>query len=234
MVRVTEHTIRLTLDIAMTVLLLCSFAYRITGDTAHEWIGVVILLLFILHIIINRKWFTLIFNGAYSSRRVIMTVVNLLLAVDFAILLITGLSHSRTVLSFLHLSGSITLRQIHTTAAYWGLILIAVHIGIHWRIIINFVKGIAENKKGFPCKIIMRVLAIAFVIFGVWSSFDRDIFSKLFLGFSFDYWSPESPIVLFFAETISIMGIYIFTSYHFMKLLDWLKKSNRFQSESEQ
>jgi hypothetical protein len=224
MVRVIKQTVRLTLDIAMTIILLCSYAYRITGDTAHEWTGIVLLLIFIIHIIINYKWFKLIFNGAYNPHRIIMTGVNLFLAIDFAILFITGLSHSRTVLSFLHLSGSITLRQVHTTAAYWGLILIAVHIGIHWRIFINFIIGITENKIKFPCVIIMRILSIALVVFGVWSSFDRDIFAKLFLGFSFDYWPPERPIVLFFTETISIMGVYIFTTYYFMNLLVWRKK----------
>jgi hypothetical protein len=33
---------RLTLDFAFTVLLLCALMYRVTRDTAHEWIGVAV------------------------------------------------------------------------------------------------------------------------------------------------------------------------------------------------
>jgi len=220
---ITKKTVRLLLDITITVILLCSYAYRITGDKAHEWIGITLFLCITLHIIINLKWFKTIFKGAYNPRRIIMTTVNILLAVDFAILLITGLSHSRTLLSFLHLSGSMVLRQIHTAAAYWSIILTAVHIGIHWGLFINAVMGKVRNEKKLLFGIIMRILAIALFAFGVWSSFDRDIFSKLFLGFSFDYWSPEKPIILFFVETISIMSIYIFTAYYCLKIIEVIK-----------
>jgi hypothetical protein len=52
------------------------------------------------------------------------------------------------------------------------------------------------------------------------------MFAKLFLGFSFDYWAPERPFILFFAETLSIMGLFVFVTYYFMKLGFWLKNHN--------
>jgi hypothetical protein len=58
--------------------------------------------------------------------------------------------------------------------------------------------------------IIVRAFAFLFAVFGVWASFDRDMFSKLFFGFSFDYWPEERPAVLFFAVMLSIMGVYVF------------------------
>jgi hypothetical protein len=218
MVRVIKQTVRFTLDIAMTIILLCSYAYRITGDTAHEWIGIVIFLFVTIHIIINRNWFKLIFNGAYSQRRIIMTVVNLLLAIDFSILFITGLSHSRTVLSFLNLQGSIILRQIHTTATYRGLPLIGVHIGLHWGMFTRFI-----SKNRFIIYI-MCILALLFAAFGIWSSFDRDMFSKLFLGFSFDYWPEERPAILFFLIMLLIIAVYIFITYYLLKILKLQRK----------
>jgi hypothetical protein len=212
---------RLIIDIAMTILLLCAFAYRITGDAAHEWIGVSVFGLFIAHNIINRKWYKTIFKGAYTMRRVIMTAVNLSLALTMVTLITTGLLDSRTVLAFLHLSGGMALRKIHTTAAYWGLLLIAVHIGLHWGMFIN----IARNMTGITTKnrvrtIIIRLLAFLIVITGIWWSFDRDMFSKLFQGFSFDYWDEERPALLFFTANLSIMAIYIFVTYYGIKLLE--------------
>ena len=69
------------------------------------------------------------------------------------------------------------------------------------------------------CTIIARFFAVALVVFGIWSSFDKDMFSKLFLGFSFDYWPEERPAVLFFTEKLSIMGVYIFTGYYVLEIL---------------
>jgi hypothetical protein len=215
---------RIIIDLAMTVLLLCAFAYRITGDTAHEWIGVSVFVLFTTHNIINRKWYKTIFKGAYTMRRVIMTAVNLSLALTMVTLITTGFLHSRTVLAFLHLSGGIALRQIHTTAAYWGFLLIAVHIGLHWGMFINAAKNmIGITTKNRVRTVIVRLLTFLIVIAGVWWSFDRDMFSKLFQGFSFDYWPEERPAILFFAINLSIMGVYIFVTYYAFKFLGWFK-----------
>jgi hypothetical protein len=216
---------RLIIDLAMTILLLCAFAYRITGDAAHEWIGVSVFVLFIAHNIINQKWYKNIFKGAYTMRRIVMTAVNLSLALTMATLIITGLLLSRTVLAFLHLSGGMALRQIHTTAAYWGLLLIAVHIGLHWGMFINAARSMTGiTTKSRVRTIIVRLLAFLIVITGVWWSFDRDMFSKLFQGFSFDYWDEERHALFFFAANLSIMAIYIFLTYYAMKLFEGKSK----------
>jgi hypothetical protein len=204
---------RLIIDLAMTILLLCAYAYRIIGDAVHEWIGVSVFALFITHNAINRQWYKTIFKGKYTPRRIIMTAANIVFVFTMTALLITGLLQSRTVLAFLRLPGDMTLRQIHTTTAYWGLPLIGVHVGLHWRM---FTRLISKNRL----IIIARIFAFLFAAFGVWASFDRDMFSKLFLGFSFDYWPEERPAILFFIVTLSVMAVYIFAVYYVMKKLE--------------
>jgi len=214
-----SFTVRIIIDLAIIILLLCAYLYRIIGDTAHEWVGVSVFALFIAHNVINYRWYKNIGKGTYTIQRVIMTTVNALLALTMTTLVITGFMQSRTVLSFLNLTGGMVLRQIHTTAAYWGLPLIGVHIGLHLGM---FTRYIGNHRLIIY---IMRIFAFLFAAFGVWSSFDRDIFSKLFLGFSFDYWPPEKPIVLFFAQTLSIIWLYILVAYYLPKLIAWLKAS---------
>jgi uncharacterized membrane protein len=149
----------------------------------------------------------------------------MLLLVTMATLITTGLFHSRTVLAFLHLSGGMALRKIHTTAAYWGLILIAIHIGMHGEMIINGIRKMAKiNNQSIVRIVILRILVVLFTTFGVVASFDRDMFAKLFLGFSFDFWPPERPAILFFVMNFAIMSIYIFGIYYFLKLLAYKTK----------
>jgi hypothetical protein len=205
---------RLIIDFAMTILLLCAYAYRVIGDAVHEWIGVSVFALFITHNILNRRWYKSIFKGKYSPRRVIMTAVNIALVFTMTTLIITGLMQSRTALAFLRLPGGMVLRQVHTTAAYWGLPLIGVHVGLHWGM---FTRVISKNRLIITSA---RIFAFLFAAFGVWSSFDRDIFSKMFLGFSFDYWPEERPAILFFVVMLSIMAVYIFAAYYTLKRLE--------------
>jgi hypothetical protein len=108
---------RLIIDLGMTILLLCAYAYRIVGDAAHEWIGISVFALFIVHNLINRRWYKTIFRGKYTPRRIIMAAVNAALVLTMAAVLATGLMQSRTVFAFLGLSGGMELRLIHTTAA---------------------------------------------------------------------------------------------------------------------
>jgi hypothetical protein len=217
--------VRLTLDLTFTVLLLCALMYRATGDAAHEWIGVSVFAVCIAHNVLNWKWYKNIFKGTYNLRRSVLTAVNVLLAFAFITLIITGLLHSRTVLAFLHLPGDMLVRQIHTSSAYWCLPLVGAHLGLNWGIILNAFRKMAKiNGENRTRKMVVRVLAFAVAAFGVWSSFDRDMFSKLFLGFSFDYWPEERPAVLFFSVNLSIMGMYVFVIYYALALLEWGKQ----------
>jgi hypothetical protein len=195
----------------MTILLLCAYTYRITGDAAHEWIGVSVFVLVVAHNVINFQWYKNILKGKYTLRRIIMTTVNIVMAVDFAALFITGLLHSRTVLAFLRLPGGMVLRLIHTTAAYWLLPLTGIHLGLHWGMV---ARRISNNRLTIT---IACICAFLFAAFGVWSSFDRNMFSKLFLGFSFDYWPEERSAVLFFAVMLSIVGVYVFITHYALK-----------------
>ncbi|GHU13717.1 membrane protein [Betaproteobacteria bacterium] len=221
----TKLIARIIIDIAMTLLLLCAYAYRITGDAAHEWIGVCVFALFIAHNVINRTWYKTIFKGKYTLRRTVMTACNAALVFTFAVVIITGLLQSRAVLAFLHLRGGMLLRQIHTTAAYWGLPLIGVHLGLHWGM---FVKGTRKisgvNNENRARMVAAKVTAFLFAAFGVWASFDRDMFAKLFLGFSFDYWDESRPAILFFAAMLSIIAVYVFVTYYTLKIAERQKR----------
>jgi uncharacterized membrane protein len=216
--------VRMVIDLAFAVLLLCALMYRATGDAAHEWIGVSVGAVCVIHNALNWNWYENIFKGTYNLRRAVMTAINLLLVLAMTTLITTGLLHFRTLLAFLHLPGDRVIRQIHTTAAYWCLPLIGAHLGLNWGVIVNaFRKMIKTNGENHTRKIVLRIVTLTLVAFGVLSSFDRDMFSKLFLGFSFDYWPEERPAILFFVVNLSIMGLYVSTTYYTLKVFDWLR-----------
>lgn len=69
---------RRIVDICMTILLLCLMAYQITGAVLHEWIGMAMTLLVIVHQILNRRWYGALLKGKYNLYRFSQTIVNVL------------------------------------------------------------------------------------------------------------------------------------------------------------
>lgn len=114
---------KLAIDLMMTVLMLAAMAYRITGNTAHELVGVSIGVLFIVHNLVNRRWYQTLLKGTYNGFRALNTAVNLLLVVAMAALIVSGVLISHDVFAFLPLNGGEFARHIHILAVYWLFIL---------------------------------------------------------------------------------------------------------------
>lgn len=56
-------------DIIMTGNLLFLMALQVTQQFAHEWLGIAMTVLFIVHHIMNYKYYKTIFKGKYNTRR---------------------------------------------------------------------------------------------------------------------------------------------------------------------
>lgn len=72
-----KKKIKIVVDLFMTVLLLFLMARQLTGDTAHEWLGAGMFLLWITHHILNRNWFSHLLQGRYTPVRTAQAVINM-------------------------------------------------------------------------------------------------------------------------------------------------------------
>ena len=73
-----KQGVKVCINIAMTLGLLFLMGYHLWGDTAHEWVGAGIFVLFILHHILNWRWWAGLFKGKYSAVRILQVVIDLL------------------------------------------------------------------------------------------------------------------------------------------------------------
>ena len=48
--------VKRVVDFLMTAALLLLMAYSLVGEAVHEWIGMGMFLLFLVHLVLNRKW----------------------------------------------------------------------------------------------------------------------------------------------------------------------------------
>ena len=85
------------IDFLMTVLLLLLMSYQITGQVLHEWFGTGMLVLFLLHNILNIRWFVSLFKGKYTLLRTMQTLINISVLISMLCLGFSGVVMSRHV-----------------------------------------------------------------------------------------------------------------------------------------
>ena len=86
---------KLTVDIAMAVLLPLLMAYSLIGEAFHEIIGTAMLALGVAHHVLNRRWYGAPLKGKYNPRRVFQTVLDLLLLVVLLLQPLSGIAMSK-------------------------------------------------------------------------------------------------------------------------------------------
>lgn len=214
---------KVIVDLAMTVLMLLSMASVLTGNMVHELSGVSLGILFIIHNILNRRWYQALLKGRYDMLRVLHTAVNLLLLIAMLAAMVSAVTISQSVFAFLNLKGGLLGRQIHTFAANWGFIIMSVHFGLHW----NMMIGAVEKHIFSPNRIrtlMLRICAGLIAAYGVYASFVRDIGSKITLHLTYDFIDPRQPAILFFIDYLTIVGLYVIVTYYVLKFLQKRKK----------
>lgn len=215
-------TKRLSLDLLMVVLILLEFAYQFTGSTAHELIGLSMLSLFIVHGAWNWRWFANLLKGKYAGLRVASMAINVLLLIAVSLMIVSGLLNSHLLFSLFQIELDLLPRELHTASAYWLLILMGVHLGMHWTMIMNEIRKLAgASWAAWPLPLraaTLHVLAASLAIYGVFASFERDVFSRLTAYFSFGDRGADEPILGFFLQYLAIVGLYGFLTYHALRL----------------
>ena len=217
-----------SLDLVMTGLILLAMSPHLTGNTVHEGLGILLFLLFILHNLINRRWYQSMFKGKYQLVRVLNALINCLLIIALLTLLVTGILISQAMFTFLTLNGGLLARQIHTLAAHWSLIFVGAHLGMHWAIIFhkihqNIQKASGNsNKNSVPCRI-LRFLLLIIVGLGIVASFNKEIGAKLVMNSSFSLWNENE--FRFAAEYLLIFVTYVCVAHYTLKLIQKPKSS---------
>lgn len=207
---------KMSIDFVMTILLLCQMAYMLVGETAHEWLGMGMFVLFVLHHILNVKWYRSLIKGKYTVLRTVQTIVNFLLLFSMIGLMVSGIMISRAVFAFLSIDGGMRFARIlHMLAAYWGFILMSVHLGLHWSMIMGMVRK--ASKQAEPSNLrtwVLRTLALLICGFGIYAFVKNDLASYLFLKNQFVFFDTEQPLILFFSEYIAMMGLWACIAYY--------------------
>lgn len=216
--------LKMGVDIVMTVALLLLMTYSLIGETAHEWIGIGMFVLFVLHHFLNRKWSRNILKGKYTELRILQTVFVLAVLICMAGSMISGIVLSRHVFENLPVHGGQGLaRTAHMLCAYWGFVSMSLHLGFHWSIIIGMARKAFPDASGI-WKGILRALAFVIAGYGVYAFIKRNVADYMLLRSHFVFFDYTEPIIFFILDYLAIMGMFVFAGHY---LTEWIRYRSR-------
>ncbi len=200
-----NNVIKRTVDAAMTVLLLFLMAYQVTGEVLHEWIGIGMTVLVIIHQILNRKWYGALFKEKYNPYRIVTTVLNGLLLACFALTAFCGMSMSGHAVPFLYGMAPVSFaRQMHLSLSHWAFVLMGLHLGLH---VPAMAAGLKLKDK--TRTVLSFVCACAGGI-GLWLFVRSGIPDYLFFRVPFAFLDYEKAGWLVFLENLLMLSFFGF------------------------
>lgn len=204
--------LKLATDAGMTIAMLLLMAYSLVGEAAHEWIGMAMFALFVLHHILNRRWIRAVPRGHYTPLRIVQTVLAGLIFLCMVGSMVSGIIVSRYVFDFLPIhSGYEFAEQLHILCAYWGFVLMSLHLGLHWNMMLTTAsKNLKENKVR---KWVLRIAGYLFAAYGAVAFVRRNIGLYLLLKSHFVFYDFSEPLVLFLLDYLAVMGLFILLGY---------------------
>ena len=179
--------LRLALAILLALDFLVVYATPLGFEVVHEWSGILAFVLVIVHVVINRRWFTALFKGKYGPLRIVSTILVIAMVVCILGPAVSSLIISRHAFGFLPaIPGSSWARVVHLACSSWLLILAFVHGGLHLRL------GPSAKSGKLALRLWYAALAIV-AIGGIVSLIALGIPDYLFLQRQF-YYGWDGPL----------------------------------------
>lgn len=206
--------VKIITDIAMTAALLLLMTYGLIGEAAHEWIGVAMFVLFVVHHILNSHWNRNLFKGKYTLVRSFQTILVTLVLLSMLGSMFSGVILSRHVFSSITIRGWRSFaRNLHMISAYWGFVLMSLHLGMHWNMMMGMARKLVQ-RKSFARIRVLRTIAILIAGYGIYAFIRRGIGRYMLMLDHFVYFNFDEPILFFIADYVAVMGLFVFLGHY--------------------
>lgn len=140
------------IDGVMFVAFLIATAPRFSGLAIHEWLSLALAAALITHILLHWQWIVTIGKRLFAKttwRSRLNYLLNTLLFLAFTITVATGVLMSREALPLLGITmpRDRTLELLHRQASDLTMVILGLHIAIHWSWIVGMIRRIWPQRK---------------------------------------------------------------------------------------
>ena len=206
-----KAVLKLVTDALMTVGLLLLMSYSLLGEAAHEWVGLGMFALFVLHHGLDLKWTKSLGRGRYTPFRIFQTVLAALVLIAMLGSMLSGIVLSRYALKLDIRGLSGEARTVHMLCAYWGFAFMGMHLGAHWAAIMGMAGKLIKKK---PPRWLLRTLAGVLAAYGLYAFWRRDFENYMLLRYHFVFFDWEEGLLRFLLDYIAILALFVIIGHY--------------------
>ena len=201
--------LRRIVDILMTIALMLLMSSQVTGQEAHEYTGITMFTLFLIHQYLNRRWYGALLKGKYTLLRSFSTAVNFTLLASFVTTAFSGIIMSENFPSLNIESLTSFARLAHLSCSYLSFTLMGIHLGLHWGMIAG------KIKSSWP-----GIFAVILAGYGLYAFvWVNNIASYIFLVNEFAFLDYDKNPAIVILENVSMMSFWTLAGYQVSKIL---------------
>ena len=206
------NKLRLPLDILMTILsvILMGGTMLFPDDRVHQICGISLIVIWVVHVILNHRWYGSLFKGNYQPYRIMQIIVNLGVLLCALLLMTSGLLMAWFIPSGL-VGGALGFARItHLLASHWYYIFISFHIGLH---------GAMHAGKMKIHGLVPRIICTLISLYGIYAFIIRGVWKYMFGLQQFFFFDFNRGYVLFALDYISIIVLFGTGAYYLSRLI---------------
>lgn len=177
--------VKFLLDTIMVIVFTLLFNKLVLGLKFHEVAGLAIGAVVLVHCALNWKWIkgvTLkLFNKNTTIKTRIGYIIDILLLINVAIIIVTGIFISKELFPNLTLSGTPSFKFLHIASSYFSLMLIGIHLGLHWYWVISVFKKVFKIPEKNVFNYISKIMVVLMLAFGIYSANSVGYLSRISL-----------------------------------------------------
>ena len=142
--------------------------------------------------------------------------------------MVSGVVLTQTVFAFLPISGGRSWAQpLHILASFWGLVLMALHLGLHWGAILGQIRRQTDLPARPAARWVWRLLGLAVAGYGGYAFWDHQLPLYLSAQAHFVFFDAAQPAVGFFLDYLAILGLFVWLAHYGGKGLQALARRKR-------
>ena len=196
-------------------------AFQVTEQLAHEWLGITMFALTVVHQILNRKFYSAIFKGRYNGLRVFQLIVNILLLLSFVCTALSGMMMSRFATPFMNgILPSSVVRQGHLALSHWSFVLMGLHLGLHFGIITS------KLKKG-AVRLALGAVMSVISVYGFYLFFKSDMLNYMLFKNPFAFLDYTKAWWLVILENLAMLPAWGYAAYLLSLFLRCVTKKDK-------
>jgi len=191
---------RLIIDVALFVIFIAELSFYYLPKYLHEVLGVAMAVIILVHFAINGRRFI----GQFSKltpRRFLSIEVDIALGLCALVILLTGLCMSNHLfpdLASYLVRRNMTIHSLHKSAPYIMLVLIGMHIGLHWREIFQKVSRRLRAEQFFRCwKNFFKAMILILAAFGALGLYLNNFLDRILMKHIFATPATNLPAPMF-------------------------------------